>query len=80
MKADIRVLPGNDRSGTGQIVERYRFTRADIAHYITIVAMFGLQYYVAKNPKLMELMHELFPDMPEWNIKPESVKKRKRKK
>lgn len=57
-----------------------RFTRADIAHYITIVAMFGLQYYVAKNPKLIELMHELFPDMPEWNIKPESVKKRKRKK
>jgi len=58
-----------------------RFTRADIARYITVAAMFGIQHYVSKNPKLMELMHELFPESAEWQMdEPKPVKKRKRKK
>lgn len=56
-----------------------KFTRADIARYITVTAMFGIQHYVSKNPKLMELMHELFPESHEWDIEPETQKPKTRK-
>ena len=58
-----------------------KMTRADIERYITVLSLYGVRYYISKNPKLKELLREMFPEISEWDDEEESKsKKRKRRK
>ena len=58
-----------------------KMTRDDIERYITILSLYGVRYYISKNPKLKELLREMFPEVTDWETEDsKSNRKRKRKK
>lgn len=57
-----------------------KMTREDIERYITVASLYGIRYYLSKNPKFKELLHELMPESKDWDLDREKPKKKKRKK
>ena len=55
-------------------------SREDIEHYITVASLYGIRYYMSKNPKFRDMLHEIIPESREWNIDEEKPKTKKRKK
>lgn len=57
-----------------------KMTREDIERYITVASLYGIRYYLSKNPKFKELLHELLPESREWDLDEEKPARKKRKK
>ncbi len=54
-------------------------TRADIEHYMTVAALYGIRYYLAKNPKIKNLLHDMLPESKNWDLGDDENKKSKPK-
>ena len=59
-----------------------KMTREDIERYITVASLYGIRYYLSKNPKFKELLHEMLPESRNWDLedeKPKTKNKKRRK-
>ena len=58
-----------------------RMTREDIEKYITVASLYGIRYYLSKNPEFRELLHDMLPESKEWDLdETNSTKTKKTKK
>lgn len=55
-------------------------TREDIEHYITVASLYGIRYYMAKNPKFREMLQAIIPESAAWDLEEEKQPKNKTKK
>jgi len=55
-------------------------SREDIERYITVASLYGIRYYMSKNPKFREVLHQIVPESTEWDMGEEKPKKQKPKK
>ena len=55
-------------------------TREDIERYMTVAALYGIRYYLAKNPKIKDLLHDMLPESKNWDLGENDDKKSKPKK
>ncbi len=57
-----------------------RISRQDIEKYITIASLYGIRYYMSRNPRFRELLHEILPESAEWDLDEEPTKARTKNK
>lgn len=57
-----------------------KISREDIERYITVAALYGIRYYMSRNPKFKEVLNEIIPESAEWDLGEEKQSKSKNKK
>ena len=64
-----------------------KLTRQDLERYIIVASLYGIRYYLSRNPKFKEFLHELVPESRDWDLdeesetpKPKKTRNQKRKK
>lgn len=57
-----------------------KISREDIERYIVVASLYGIRYYMSRNPKFREVLHEIVPESTEWDLGEEPSHKPKHKK
>lgn len=57
-----------------------KMTREDIERYITVASLYGIRYYLSKNPRFKEFLYEMFPESQDWDLDEERPRKNKKRK
>ena len=57
-----------------------KVSREDIERYIVVASLYGIRYYMSRNPKFREVLNEIVPESTEWDLGEEKPKKQQSKK